>query len=102
MKISNPPVEKLCKIYLLKFLFWCWDSIYMYIEVGLHFHDKSKLDSYSAGRIRDIFTFIAAFFIWQEYAKVLQKREEDRLAKKHQDLLEQKAAPQPVSFIFVF
>ena len=33
---------------------------------------------------------------------MLQKREEDRLAKKHQDLLEQKAAPQPVSFIFVF
>ena len=82
MKISNPPVEKLCKI---------WDS-----------NNKIKLDSYSAGRIWDIFTFIAAFFIWQEYAKVLQKREEDRLAKKHQDLLEQKAAPQPVSFIFVF
>ena len=33
---------------------------------------------------------------------MLQKREEDRFAKKHQDLLEQKAAPQPVSFIFVF
>ena len=50
----------------------------------------------------DTFLPSSLFFICQEYAKVLQKREEDRLAKKHQDLLEQKAAPQPVSFIFTY